>query len=127
MWAKIDEATAEIIRSTVEPILDASRPALISAMTFTDFSLGNQAPHIDGVKVVQEEHKVILFIDLHANLHPNVTFEVKTVGLTLSRIKVDELILKAKVRIELANLVPTFPCFSKICCSFTEVPFIDYR
>ena len=130
LWPNIDRAVAGIVRGIAEPLLDSSRPPMITTMEFTSFSLGQVAPMISGIKVQKMEEgkgKIVIEIcDLELNMKPDITFKLAIAGMPLY-IKFDSLTIIAKVRIELANLMDEIPCFSKLGVSFLEPPTIDYR
>ena len=130
LWKNVDLAIADTIRQTCEPIFESSRPAFITELAFTSFSLGDVSPFISGVRVEEDKAhrgKIIIYLKkVHFNLKPNINFKIALTGVPL-HIRLDTVIVSAYVRVELANLVPSFPCFSKIGVSFMEPPHIDYR
>ncbi|CAI7890851.1 unnamed protein product [Closterium sp. NIES-54] len=51
LWPHINKATSQVVRETMEPILEANRPSIVSSMTFHKFELGKdreKAPHVEG-------------------------------------------------------------------------------
>lgn len=52
MWVNscmnVDQAASELIRTSVEPILEQYRPAVLSSLKFSKLTLGTVAPQFTG-------------------------------------------------------------------------------
>lgn len=55
------QAAEAVIKESVEPLLEEYRPAGISSLKFSKFSLGTVAPKIEGCDTVNETN---IFIDI---------------------------------------------------------------
>ncbi|XP_059315920.1 synaptotagmin-5-like [Lycium ferocissimum] len=44
LWPYVDEAASELVRSSVEPILEQYRPVILASLKFSKFTLGTVAP-----------------------------------------------------------------------------------
>nr|XP_009592572.2 synaptotagmin-4-like [Nicotiana tomentosiformis] len=48
IWPYVDEAASELIRTSVEPVLEQYRPSILSALKFSKLTLGTVAPSFTG-------------------------------------------------------------------------------
>ncbi|XP_048495180.1 synaptotagmin-5 isoform X2 [Beta vulgaris subsp. vulgaris] len=85
LWPYIDEAASEIIRSSVEPILEQYRPVILASMKFRKLTLGTVAPQFTGICVLDSAPgEIILEIEMQWDGNPNILLDVKThVGVAL--------------------------------------------
>lgn len=54
LWPYVDEAASEVVRNSVEPILEQYRPAILASMKFSKFTLGTVAPQFTGMSYLIE-------------------------------------------------------------------------
>jgi len=52
IWPVLDPVVCELIRSTVEPLLDDMKPPFIAAMGFQKLTLGELPLRLEGIRVV---------------------------------------------------------------------------
>ncbi|KAE8057271.1 hypothetical protein FH972_013975 [Carpinus fangiana] len=74
---------------------------------------------------VTDEKELIMEPSVKWAGNPNITIAVKAFGLRAT-VQVVDLQVFASPRITLKPLVPTFPCFAKICVSLMEKPHVDF-
>jgi c-di-AMP phosphodiesterase-like protein len=48
IWPYVDEAASELIKASVEPVLEQYRPAIVASLTFSKLTLGTVAPQFTG-------------------------------------------------------------------------------
>nr|XP_016513650.1 PREDICTED: synaptotagmin-5-like isoform X1 [Nicotiana tabacum]XP_016513651.1 PREDICTED: synaptotagmin-5-like isoform X1 [Nicotiana tabacum] len=48
LWPYVDEEASELVRSSVEPILEQYRPMILASLKFSKFTLGTVAPQFIG-------------------------------------------------------------------------------
>ncbi|KAK6162081.1 hypothetical protein DH2020_001922 [Rehmannia glutinosa] len=79
IWPYVDEAASEIIRNSVEPILEQYRPAILASLKFSKLTLGTVAPQFTG-----EPNEIVMELDMQWDGNPNIVLDIKTkVGLAL--------------------------------------------
>ncbi|KAL3650690.1 Synaptotagmin-4 [Castilleja foliolosa] len=109
IWPYVDEAASEIIRNSVEPILEQYRPAILSALKFSKLTLGTVAPQFTGW-----------------DGNPNIVLDIKTrVGVSLP-IQVKNIGFTGVFRLIFKPLVDEFPCFGAVCYSLREKRNLDF-
>jgi Ca2+-dependent lipid-binding protein len=55
VWPSLNGAISQTVRAIVEPILDNVKPSFVTYIGFTDFSLGDTAPEVTGIKCLPSE------------------------------------------------------------------------
>ncbi|GER51703.1 calcium-dependent lipid-binding family protein [Striga asiatica] len=85
IWPYVDEAASEIIRNSVEPILEQYRPAILASLKFSKLTLGTVAPQFTGVSILEgDPNEIIVELDLQWDGNPNIVLDIKTrVGVAL--------------------------------------------
>ncbi|KAL9266423.1 Synaptotagmin-5-like protein [Drosera capensis] len=85
LWPYIDEAASELIRSSVEPIIEQYRPPILASIEFSELTLGTVAPQFTGICMVDTEPgEIIIEVDIQWDGDPNIVFEIKPlVGVAL--------------------------------------------
>ncbi|KAE8057270.1 hypothetical protein FH972_013975 [Carpinus fangiana] len=127
MWPYLDKAICKTVRTIAKPIIAEQIPKYkIDSVEFETLSLGSLPPTFPGMKVyVTDEKELIMEPSVKWAGNPNITIAVKAFGLRAT-VQVVDLQVFASPRITLKPLVPTFPCFAKICVSLMEKPHVDF-
>ncbi|XP_052193154.1 synaptotagmin-1-like [Diospyros lotus] len=127
MWPYLDKAICKTAISIAKPIIAEQTPKYkIDSVEFETFTLGTLPPTFQGMKVyITDEKELIMEPSVKWAGNPNVTVAVKAFGLK-ANIQVVDLQIFAAPRITLKPLVPSFPCFAKICVSLMEKPHVDF-
>ncbi|KAF4388339.1 hypothetical protein G4B88_013176 [Cannabis sativa] len=116
LWPYINEATSDLIRSNVEPVLEQYRPVILSSLKFSKLTLGTVAPQFTGES---ECRGVTLELEIQWDGNPNIVLDVKTrVGVKLPIQVLTKLIFKP--------LVDDFPCFGAVSFSLREKKNLDF-
>ncbi|KAL0339380.1 UNVERIFIED_CONTAM: Synaptotagmin-5 [Sesamum angustifolium] len=77
LWPFIADAAEAIIKESVEPLLEDYRPPGISSLKFSELSLGNVAPKIEGIRVQSlKEGQITMDIDLRWGGDPSIILAV---------------------------------------------------
>nr|GMD42633.1 synaptotagmin-5-like [Ipomoea batatas] len=111
LWPYVDQAASEVIRNSVEPILEQYRPAILAALKFSRLTLGTVAPQFTGKLVARDAIKINLKRKTICNFFDK---KVKNIGFT------------GVFRIIFKPLVDEFPCFGAICFSLREKRNLDF-
>ncbi|KAJ8765097.1 hypothetical protein K2173_010580 [Erythroxylum novogranatense] len=127
MWPYLDKAICKTAKNIATPIIAEQIPKYkIDAVEFETLTLGSLPPTFQGMKVyVTDEKELIMEPSVKWAGNPNITVAVKAFGLKATS-QVLDLQVFASPRITLKPLVPTFPCFAKICVSLMEKPHVDF-
>uniref|UniRef100_M1BJ58 Plant synaptotagmin n=1 Tax=Solanum tuberosum TaxID=4113 RepID=M1BJ58_SOLTU len=48
IWPYVDEAASELVKSSVEPVLEQYRPVILASLKFSKFTLDTVAPQFTG-------------------------------------------------------------------------------
>ncbi|KAK4401288.1 Synaptotagmin-4 [Sesamum angolense] len=116
IWPYVDEAASEIIRNSVEPILEQYRSAVLSSLHFSKLTLGTVAPQFTGVSILEgAPDEIIMELELQWDGNPKFILDIKTrVGVALL------------YRLIFKPLVDEFPCFGAVCYSLREKKNLDF-
>lgn len=127
LWPYIDEAASEIIRNSVEPVLEQYRSAIFVSLKFSKLTLGTVAPQFTGVTMIDgESDEVIMELELQWDGNPKIYLDIKTrVGIALP-IQVKNIGFTGIFRIIFKPLVDEFPCFGALCYSLREKKKLDF-
>ncbi|EPS74285.1 hypothetical protein M569_00465 [Genlisea aurea] len=127
MWPYLDKAICKTAKNIATPIIAEQIPKYrIESVEFQSLTLGSLPPTFQGMKVhITEEKELIMEPCIKWAGNPNVTVAVKAFGLKAT-VQVVDLQVSAQPRVTLKPLVPSFPCFAKICVSLMEKPHIDF-
>ncbi|XP_058203300.1 synaptotagmin-4-like isoform X2 [Rhododendron vialii] len=121
IWPYVNEAASELIRSSVEPILEQYRPIVLSSLKFSKLTLGTVAPQFTGVSIIEGDAKgITMELEMQWDGNPNIELDVKTkVGVGLP-IQVKNIGFTGVFRLIFRPLVDEFPCFGAVCYSLRE-------
>ncbi|GLT75306.1 hypothetical protein SLA2020_470400 [Shorea laevis] len=127
MWPYLDKAICTTAQKIAKPIIAEQIPKYkIQSVEFETLTLGSLPPIFQGMKVyTTDENEIIMEPSFKWAGNPNIIVTVKAFGLKAT-VQVVDLQVFASPRITLKPLVPTFPCFAKICISLMEKPHVDF-
>ncbi|CAI5467151.1 unnamed protein product [Closterium sp. Yama58-4] len=126
LWPHINKATSQVVRETMEPILEANRPSIVSSMTFHKFELGKdheKAPHIEGIKLHKtgvEEDQMIMDLLILWQSDASIILNIKTAAVTL-QVQVKNLVFRATLRL-IFQLGEQMPCIDAVVASLLRKP-----
>ncbi|KAK6118365.1 hypothetical protein DH2020_047936 [Rehmannia glutinosa] len=127
IWPYVNEAASEIIRNSVEPILEQYTPAILASIKFSKLTLGTVPPQFTGVSIIEgDSDEIIMELDLQWDGNPKIVLDIKTrVGVTLP-IQVKNIGFTGVFRLMFKPLVDEFPCFGALCYSLREKKNLDF-
>ncbi|XP_020553290.1 synaptotagmin-5 isoform X3 [Sesamum indicum] len=127
IWPYVDEAASEIIRNSVEPILEQYRSAVLSSLQFSKLTLGTVAPQFTGVSILEgAPDEIIMELELQWDGNPKFILDIKTrVGVALP-IQIKNIGFTGVFRLIFKPLVDEFPCFGAVCYSLREKKNLDF-
>ncbi|CAA7026523.1 unnamed protein product [Microthlaspi erraticum] len=127
IWPYVNEAASDLIRASVEPILEQYRPAIVASLTFSKLTLGTVAPQFTGVTVLDgDKNGVTMELDMQWDGNPNIVLGIKTlVGVSLP-VQVKNIGFTGVFRLIFRPLVDEFPCFGAVSVSLREKKKLDF-
>ncbi|KAL2251692.1 synaptotagmin-5 [Sesamum indicum] len=128
LWPFIADAAEAIIRESVEPLLEDYRPPGISSLKFSELSLGNVAPKIEGIRVQSlKEGQITMDIDLRWGGDPSIILAVGAAVVASIPIQLKDLQVFTVVR-AIFQLADEIPCISAVVVALLAEPKprIDY-
>ncbi|KAG7984532.1 hypothetical protein I3843_04G164700 [Carya illinoinensis] len=127
IWPYVNEAASELIKASVEPVLEQYRPIILSSLKFSKFTLGTVAPQFTGVSIIENgEDGITMELEMNWDGNPNMVLDIKTrfgVGLP---VQVKNIGFTGVFRLMFKPLVEEFPCFGAVCCSLREKKNLDF-
>lgn len=128
-WPYLDEATSNVIRKSLDPILQSTRPAFLTTLQFERFSFGSVPAKIEGVKVYETEDEGALEIDLQVSWagDPDVVLGIRAAQDTLNvPVSLTELQCSFTLRLIFAPLIGVFPCFGALTIALMDDPQLQF-
>ncbi|XP_059431941.1 synaptotagmin-5-like [Corylus avellana] len=127
IWPYVNEAASELIKTSVEPVLEQYRPIILTSLKFSKFSLGTVAPQFTGVSIIETgEDGVTMELEMNWDGNPSIVLDIKTrLGVGLP-VQVKNIGFTGVFRLIFKPLVDEFPCFGAVCCSLREKKDLDF-
>lgn len=128
LWPFVADAAEAVIKESVEPLLEEYRPAGISSLKFSKFSLGTVAPKIEGIRVQSlKEGQITMDIDLRWGGDPNIILAAEAARVASIPIQLKDLKVFTVVR-AIFQLADEIPCISAVVVALLAEPKprIDY-
>ncbi|XP_068344653.1 synaptotagmin-5-like [Pyrus communis] len=128
LWPYVNEAASELIKTSVEPVLEQYRPIILSSLKFSKFTLGTVAPQFTGVSIVEGGgDSIIMELEMQWDGNPSIILAIKTlVGVALP-VQVKDIGFTGVFRLIFKPLVDEFPCFGAVCYSLREKKKLDFK
>ncbi|KAL8128821.1 hypothetical protein V2J09_017976 [Rumex salicifolius] len=127
IWPYVDQAASELIRASVEPVLEEYRPVILSALKFSKLTLGTIAPQFTGVSIIEDGGEgVIMELEMNWDGNPSIILAIKTrLGVALP-VQVKDIGFTGVFRLIFKPLVEELPCFGAISYSLKEKKKLDF-
>ncbi|GAB4828233.1 Synaptotagmin-5 [Ancistrocladus abbreviatus] len=126
IWPFVNEAASELIKASVEPVLEQYRPIILSALKFSKLTLGTVAPQFTGVSIIEDGGDgVTMELELQWDGNPSIILDIKTrLGVALP-VQVKDIGFTGVFRLIFKPLVEEFPGFGAVSYSLREKKKLD--
>ncbi|KAG0617318.1 hypothetical protein M758_5G181100 [Ceratodon purpureus] len=127
LWPYIDEAASDMIKQTVQPILDQYAMGIIQKLELKEVAFGNKAPQITGVRLTEGlEDETVLEIKVSWNTSKEgVVLSVDFPGPNY-KVQLKNWHLEGTAKLIFKPLTGTIPGFGAVLVSLTEPPDFDF-
>ncbi|KAK8487745.1 hypothetical protein V6N11_069465 [Hibiscus sabdariffa] len=127
IWPYVNEAASDLIKASVEPVLEQHRPVILSSLKFSKFTLGTVAPQFTGVRIVEDgADGVTMELEMQWDANSNIVLAIKTyLGVSLP-VQVKDIGFTGVFRLIFKPLVNEFPCFGAVCYSLRKKKKLDF-
>ncbi|XP_073100158.1 synaptotagmin-5-like [Elaeis guineensis] len=127
IWPYVNEAASELIRTSVEPVLEQYRSAILASLKFSKLTLGTVAPQFTGVSIIEDDISgITMELELQWDGNPSIILDIRTkLGVALP-IQVKNIGFTGVFRLIFKPLVEEFPCFGAISYSLREKKKLDF-
>lgn len=121
IWPYINEAASDLIKISVEPVLEQYKSAILASLKFSKLTLGTVAPQFTGISVIEDDPSgITLELELNWDGNPNIVLDIQTMlGVSLP-IQVKNIGFTGVFRLIFKPLVEQFPCFGAVSYSLRE-------
>uniref|UniRef100_A0A1J3GTE7 Synaptotagmin-4 n=1 Tax=Noccaea caerulescens TaxID=107243 RepID=A0A1J3GTE7_NOCCA len=129
IWPYVNEAASELIRSSVEPVLEQYTPAMLASLKFSKFTLGTVAPQFTGVSILENESGpdgITMELEMQWDGNPKIVLDIKTLLGVALPIEVKNIGFTGVFRLIFKPLVDEFPCFGALSYSLREKKGLDF-
>ncbi|KAL3353009.1 hypothetical protein AABB24_020812 [Solanum stoloniferum] len=127
IWPYVDEAASELVKSSVEPILEQYRPVILASLKFSKFTLGTVAPQFTGISIIEDGSEgITMELEMQWDGNPSIILDIMTyVGVALP-VQVKNIGFTGIFRLIFRPLVDEFPCFGAVCYSLRQKKKLDF-
>ncbi|KAJ8470593.1 hypothetical protein OPV22_024936 [Ensete ventricosum] len=127
IWPYVNEAASELIRTSVEPVLEQYKSAVLSSLKFSKLTLGTVAPQFTGVSLIEDDNSgITMELEMQWDGNPSIILDIRTrFGVSLP-IQVKNIGFTGVFRLIFKPLVDEFPCFGAVSYSLREKKKLDF-
>ncbi|XP_052727554.1 synaptotagmin-5 isoform X1 [Vigna angularis] len=127
IWPYVNEAASELIKTSVEPILEQYRPVILASLKFSKFTLGTVAPQFTGVSIIEDEGDgVTMELEMQWDGNPSIVLDIKTLLGVALPVQVKNIGFTGVFRLIFKPLVDEFPGFGAISYSLRQKKKLDF-
>ncbi|WVZ87419.1 hypothetical protein U9M48_034055 [Paspalum notatum var. saurae] len=129
IWPFINDAASELIKTSVEPVLEQYRPIILASLKFSKLTLGTVAPQFTGISIIENNNEsgIVMELEMNWDANPSIILDVKTrLGVGLP-IQVKDIGFTGLFRLIFKPLVEELPCFGAVCFSLRKKKKLDFR
>uniref|UniRef100_A0A2P2K0D7 Synaptotagmin-5 n=2 Tax=Rhizophora mucronata TaxID=61149 RepID=A0A2P2K0D7_RHIMU len=127
IWPYVSEAASELIKTSVEPILEQYRPIILSSLKFSKLTLGTVAPQFTGVSIIEDGGSgITMDLEMNWDGNPSIILDIKTrLGVSLP-VQVKNIGFTGVFRLIFKPLVNDLPCFGAVSFSLKQRKKLDF-
>ncbi|KGN60714.1 synaptotagmin-5 [Cucumis sativus] len=128
IWPYVNEAASDLIKASVEPVLEQYRPIILSSLKFSRFTLGTVAPQLTGISIIEDggTDGITMEFEMQWDGNQSIILDIKTrLGVALP-VQVKNLGFTGVFRLIFKPLVDEFPCFGAVCFSLRQKKKLDF-
>ncbi|XP_023537351.1 synaptotagmin-5-like isoform X1 [Cucurbita pepo subsp. pepo] len=128
IWPYVNEAASDLIRSSVEPVLEQYRPIILSSLKFSRFTLGTVAPQFTGISIIEDggTDGITMELEMQWDGNQSIILDIKTrLGVALP-VQVKNIGFTGVFRLIFKPMVDEFPCFGAVCFSLRQKKKLDF-
>ncbi|KAJ4709072.1 synaptotagmin-5-like [Melia azedarach] len=127
IWPFVNDAASELIKSSVEPLLEQYRPFILSSLKFSKFTLGTVAPQFTGVEIIEDGNSgVTMELEMNWDANSSIILAIKSrLGVALP-VQVKNLGFTGVFRLIFRPLVDEFPGFGAVSYSLRQKKKLDF-
>lgn len=127
IWPYVNEAASELIKASVEPILEEYRPVVLAALKFSKFTLGTVAPQFTGVSIIEDGGDgVTMELEMQWDGNPSIILDIKTLLGVALPVQVKNIGFTGVFRLIFKPLVDEFPGFGAVSYSLRQKKKLDF-
>ncbi|XP_027919437.1 synaptotagmin-5 isoform X2 [Vigna unguiculata] len=127
IWPYVNEAASELIKTSVEPILEQYRPVILDSLKFSKFTLGTVAPQFTGVSIIEDGGDgVTMELEMQWDGNPSIILDIKTLLGVALPVQVKNIGFTGVFRLIFKPLVDEFPGFGAISYSLRQKKKLDF-
>ncbi|TKY54798.1 Synaptotagmin-5 protein [Spatholobus suberectus] len=120
-------AASELIKASVEPILEEYRPVVLAALKFSKFTLGTVAPQFTGVSIIEDGGDgVTMELEMQWDGNPSIILDIKTLLGVALPVQVKNIGFTGVFRLIFKPLVDEFPGFGAVSYSLRQKKKLDF-
>ncbi|KAG2569249.1 synaptotagmin-5-like [Panicum virgatum] len=129
IWPFVNEAASELIKISVEPVLEQYRPIIIASLKFSKLTLGTVAPQFTGISIIEntQESGIVMELEMNWDANASIILDVKTLLGVALPIQVKDIGFTGIFRLIFKPLVEELPCFGAVCFSLRKKKKLDFR
>eukprot|EP01031_Cornospumella_fuschlensis_P026837 gene26837-32435_t len=127
LWPQIILAVEKLVSEQVQPILEKSKPALLTTLKLSRCCLGSTAPKIAGIRFIHAgATSVRLDVEVRFTGDSVISLKVGTAALPALVVELADIDVTAVVRVELLDLIPRIPCFTALSITCMKKPSVNF-
>ncbi|KAK7264869.1 hypothetical protein RJT34_32482 [Clitoria ternatea] len=127
IWPYVNEAASELIKTSVEPILEEYRPIVLASLKFSKFTLGTVAPQFTGVSIIEDGGDgVTMELEMQWDGNPSIILDIKTLLGVALPVQVKNIGFTGVFRLIFKPLVDEFPGFGAVSYSLRQKKKLDF-
>ncbi|KAI7756134.1 hypothetical protein M8C21_013444 [Ambrosia artemisiifolia] len=128
IWPYVDQAASEVIKASMEPVLEQYKSIVLSSLTFSKFTLGTVAPQFTGISIIEDEGDgITMELEMNWDGNQSIILDIQTrLGVGLP-VQVKNIEFTGVFRLIFKPLVTELPCFGAVSFSLRHNKNLDFK